>query len=297
MKRRNFVKRSALSAFAISTTGFIRLQGKTFVGDCQTTTDILGPFYRPNAPKRSDLVIPGLPGDIVMLKGRVLHDDCKTALSGAKVELWHCSAEEIYDNESDDYNYRGTTYADADGNYHFRTQMPVPYDAGGGMYRPAHFHMMISGEGYQNLVTQLYFTGDPWLTKDRSSNAANAKSRILDVQNDDSGRLMVPFDIVMQKELPLDPIALDRLVGIYADETDPEKTLEFFKHEDQLWLRNEVFGENFRYLGKNTFEMPNTGDWGGWQVRFDIQSDGSVKAISTEAFLKEEKTTTLTKKI
>ncbi|MDH3648614.1 MAG: catechol 1,2-dioxygenase, partial [Saprospiraceae bacterium] len=279
MKRRQFIKGSTLSAVAISTYGFALYDGTRYVGDCQTTTDILGPFYRPNAPVRSNLVIAGMQGEEVVLRGRIMHDDCSTPIKDARVELWHCSAEEVYDNESNDYNYRGTTYCDSDGNYHFRTQMPVPYDAGGGMYRPAHFHIMVSATGYQNLVTQLYFTGDPYLEKDRSSNAPNAKSRILDLQKDGDGTIMVPFDVIMQKELPLDPVALDRLTGVYIDEKDKEKSMEFFKHEDQLWLKNEVFGENFQYVGKNTFELPSTGRWGSWQIQFEILTDGNVKAI------------------
>ena len=157
MNRRKFTKLISLSAIAVSTPGFIQFNGKFFEGDCETTTDILGPFYRPNSPVRNNLVIEGTPGDIIELSGIVRHKDCLTPYKNAKVELWHCSAEEVYDNDSDDYRYRGTIYCDADGKYKFTTQMPVPYDAGGGEIRPAHFHLMISAAGYQSLITQIYF--------------------------------------------------------------------------------------------------------------------------------------------
>ena len=49
MKRRTFLKTSALSAIAVSATGFVRLEGDRYVGDCETTSDILGPFYRPDS--------------------------------------------------------------------------------------------------------------------------------------------------------------------------------------------------------------------------------------------------------
>ena len=49
MKRRTFVKNSTLTAFSIATIGSIHWNGKSFVGDNTTTTDILGPFYRPGA--------------------------------------------------------------------------------------------------------------------------------------------------------------------------------------------------------------------------------------------------------
>lgn len=276
MKRRHFLKGTALTAFAVSTTGFIAYNGSNYVGDCETTTDILGPFYRPNAPMRTNLVIKDLPGEEVVLKGMITHDDCTTPLKNAKVELWHCSNDEIYDNESEDYNYRGTTLADDHGNYHFRTQFPVPYDAGGGMYRPAHFHLMISAAGYQNLVTQLYFTGDPYLEKDLSSNAPNAVSRILDLEKDDDGTLLVPFNVIMQKELKVDPVALNRLTGVYLDEKNSDRKVEYFEHEGHLWIRNEVFGRLLHYKGDNTFEVPGS-QWGGSELKFHIQSNGKVK--------------------
>lgn len=260
----------------MSTTGFISYDGKNYVGDCQTTTDILGPFYRPDAPMRDNLVIKDKPGEEVVLKGIITHDDCTTPLNNAKVELWHCGADEIYDNESEDYNYRGTTLSDDKGNYSFRTQLPVPYDAGGGMYRPAHFHLMISAAGYQNLVTQLYFTGDPYLSKDLSSNAPDAKSRILDLGKDNDGTLLVPFNVIMQKELKVDPVALNRLTGIYADDSDSSHQVEYFEHEGHLWIKNEVFGQILHYRGDNTFEVLGSA-WGGSKLKFHLLKDGKIK--------------------
>ncbi len=281
VKRRQFIKGASLSAIALSTTGVIHFDGTSYIGDCETTTDILGPFYRPNAPVRNNLVIEDMPGEIVKLVGKVLHDDCSTSIENAKVELWHCSAEEVYDNDTDEYNYRGTTFCNAKGEYHFITQMPVPYDAGGGMYRPAHFHLMISAPGYQNLITQLYFTGDPYLDKDRSAKSPAAKSRILEVGKDDKENLTVSFDIIMQKQLQVNPADLDRLVGRYVGESDGSQSFEFFQHENQLWLKNEVFGETFRYMGNNTFEAPDRELWGSFQVKFEVQSNNKILAVST----------------
>ena len=110
MNRRKFTNLASLSALAVSTTGFIQFNGKSYVGDCETTTDILGPFYRPDSPKRTNLVIEGMPGERVELSGIVRHKDCQTPYKNAKVELWHCSAEEVYDNDSDEYRNRGTAY-------------------------------------------------------------------------------------------------------------------------------------------------------------------------------------------
>jgi catechol 1,2-dioxygenase len=217
MSRRNFIKTTALGAIAISTTGFIRFDGHRYVGDCETTTDILGPFYRPNSPMRKNLVVPGAIGDPIELSGVVYNQDCVTPCKNAKVELWHCSAEGVYDNTSEDFLYRGTVFSDANGKYSFNTILPVPYDIGGGNYRPAHFHMMITADDYMPLVTQLYFTGDPNLEKDGSSSAPQAKRRILDIQSRMDGSKKVEYNVGLSKKLPVDPVALDKLTGEYFD--------------------------------------------------------------------------------
>ena len=49
MQRRTFIKNTALSAVAVSAYGFIRFDGNRYVGDCETTTDIPDPFYRPDS--------------------------------------------------------------------------------------------------------------------------------------------------------------------------------------------------------------------------------------------------------
>ena len=134
MQRRTFIKTTALSAVAISASGFIRFDGNRYVGDCETTTDILGPFYRPDSPVRNNLVVKGAPGDLIELKGIIKHKDCVTPYKNAKIELWHCSSQGVYDNTSADYLYRGTTYCDDKGQYLFKTILPVPYDTGEAPY-------------------------------------------------------------------------------------------------------------------------------------------------------------------
>jgi len=166
MQRRTFIKDTAFTAIAISAAGYIRFNGNNYEGDCETTTDILGPFYRPNAPVRSDMRIANATGQLVVFSGQVKHKDCTTPLKNACVELWHCDGSGVYDNDSPDFKYRAKTYCDDKGNYNFKTVLPVPYDVGGGTVRPAHFHMMISAEGYQCLITQLYFTGDAYISSD-----------------------------------------------------------------------------------------------------------------------------------
>jgi len=253
MERRTFIKNTSLFAIAISTSGFISFDGNHYVGDCETTSDILGPFYRPDSPIRNNLTIMGDLGEAIELTGKIYHKDCSTPYKKAKIELWHCDGKGVYDNSSDQYRYRGTSFSDENGNYSFKTILPVPYEIGGGNFRPAHFHIMISAEGYQPLVTQLYFSGDVNIPKDESSSSPTAKKRILNIENLKNGTKKVLFNIGMSENLSAEPSSIDKLVGTYIDEKDSKTKKEFFKKDNTLWMKNELFGVNFDYIGNNTF--------------------------------------------
>lgn len=286
MQRRNFIKGTALYAVAISASGFIRFDGECYVGDCETTTDILGPFYRPDSPVRNDLIIQGEQGTLVELSGLIKHADCITPHQKAKIELWHCDSKGVYDNTSDKFLYRGTTYSDANGKYLFKTILPVPYDAGGAV-RPAHYHLMITAEGYQPLVTQLYFSGDSHITKDASASSPNAKRRILGVQSLNDGTKKVSFDVSMSDRLAAEPAAIDKLTGLYTDVSDKTKKTGFFKKNNVLWLKNTVFGVNLEYIGNNTFQYPSTPPGKHWMFRFEILSSGTVKLTQNDNYLND----------
>ncbi|MBT8294988.1 MAG: hypothetical protein KJO51_01075 [Gramella sp.] len=274
MKRREFTKLAGLSIIAVSTTGFIRFKGGSFSGDCATTSDILGPFYRPDSPVRSNLVIPGEKGEIVELSGIIRHKDCSTLLKNAKVELWHCSNEELYDNDSEEYRYRGTTFTDEKGKYKFTTQLPVPYDAGGGNYRPAHFHLMISAPEYHSLITQIYFQGDPYLSTDPSSSSSAAEKRILMINK--TGEVpTILFDCNMSSKLKASEDALKRITGKYKN-SETGIITEFFSRDGELWVKNDVFGKVYRYVGKNSFQYDGLPEGMYEKLHFDLDAAGAV---------------------
>ena len=90
MKRRTFIKDSTLTAFSIAAIGSIHWNGKSFIGDNTTTTDILGPFYRPGAPMRSNLIPAGSKGEVLQLSGTVFQKDAKTPIENVLIEAWQC---------------------------------------------------------------------------------------------------------------------------------------------------------------------------------------------------------------
>jgi catechol 1,2-dioxygenase len=286
MLRRSFLKNTALFAVSVSATGFIKFNGTSYVGDCETTTDILGPFYRPNAPLRSDMRIAGDIGQKVLLSGQIKHKDCATPLKNACVELWHCDAKGVYDNASPDFKYRAKTFCDDKGNYRFDSILPVPYDVGDGSIRPAHFHMMVTAEGYQALITQLYFSGDKHIATDTWASSPTAKKRILDIKNGEGGIKAVSFDVTMLEKIPADAAVIDRLVGKYAG----KNSVEFFKREGLLWIKDTESingGYPLQYVGDNTFE-----EYGETPAKYQFtpQSDGSIK-LSFSRVNKEKKNT------
>lgn len=282
MQRRNFITTTALCAVAVSTSGFIRFNGKNFEGDCETTTDILGPFYRPDAPLRTDMRIINAKGQQVILSGEIKHKDCKTALNNACVEIWHCDGDGVYDNDSADFKYRAKAYTDENGNYTFNTIIPVPYEVGGGVVRPAHFHLMFSAEGYQSLITQLYFTGDKYIAKDASASSPSAKKRILNIADGKNGEKAVTFNVTMLDKIPADITVINRLAGTYINTINKEQQETFYRKDNLIWIKDAESingGYPLLYNGNNSFGQYGSNDT---SYLFTLQSNGSVKLFYTK---------------
>lgn len=274
MKRRTFIKESTLTAFSIAAFGSIHWNGKSFEGDNITTTDILGPFYRPGAPMRSDLLPVASTAPVMHLNGTIFAPDGKTPLSNVLIESWQCDEHEHYDNTSDDYLYRGSVRTGRDGKYSFKTIVAVPYKDGDA-WRPAHIHLRISSDNYQDLVTQIYFKGDPHIPGDPSSASAQSVNRILETKKNAAGEAVVKFDVVMGKSLLLDDAAYKKITGLYQLE---KGMAEFTREDDLLILKmNGQYMETMRYKGNNIFE----GGLGFNKVRFEIMGNGDVKANIT----------------
>lgn len=261
---------------AISASGFIRFDGERYVGDCATTSDILGPYYRPDSPVRNNLRIKGEAGIPAELSGFVRHDDCSTPYKNAKLELWHCDSNGVYDNKSAEFKYRGTVFTDNKGFYSFQTIFPVAY-AAPGFIRPAHYHLVITADGYQPLVTQLYFDGDEHIKGDVYASSPAAKKRILKVAKDSKGVINVRYDVGMSKVLNLEVASIEKLTGKYVDANDKNNTAELFSYENKLWKKNEAFGNKFEYTGKNEFQEADNPPGFYWTLQFNLLPNGETE--------------------
>jgi catechol 1,2-dioxygenase len=198
MDRRNFLKASSLTAISLTAFGTVMQAGaNSFVGDCETTNDILGPFYRAGAPERADLTYADLAGSRLRIKGNVFKPDCTTPLADAMIEIWHCDTKGEYDNSSKEFRQRAKLITKSDGAYSFLTIVPGKY-LNGELYRPSHVHFRITAKGYKELVSQIYFDGDPEIAADPWASDAKAKSRILDIfPGTTNAELAVKFDIYL----------------------------------------------------------------------------------------------------
>jgi protocatechuate 3,4-dioxygenase beta subunit len=157
---------------------------------CSATADnILGPFYKPGAPFRNDLTTGTSVSKRLEVSGRVVGCDCETPLVGALVDIWQADESGVYDNAG--YVLRGRMQTDAEGVYRYTSVLPGVY-LNGSQYRPKHIHYMVSHPSAAGLVTQLYFEGDPYLTRD-----PYVKDALVMPLFEDSGISRVTFDVVL----------------------------------------------------------------------------------------------------
>lgn len=151
----------------------------------------LGPYYTADAPKRTTLLEAGMAGTKLVVEGHVLGLGATcTALSGAEVDVWHADDAGGYDNVG--FKLRGVFTTDAAGKYRVETILPGRY-LDGAEYRPRHIHVRVRAPGRKELVTQLYFTGDPYNATDGMYKASLAMT----TNDDGKGGLVAGFDFVL----------------------------------------------------------------------------------------------------
>lgn len=133
-------------------------------GDEPTPRQTEGPYFTPNSPERTNLLEDGMLGERIALAGYVLDRRCR-AVAGALLDLWHCDAAGVYDN--DGYRLRGHQFSDAEGRFVFETIVPGKYPG-----RTRHYHVKVQAPGRSILTTQLYFPGEPGNDGDRIFDSA-----------------------------------------------------------------------------------------------------------------------------
>jgi hypothetical protein len=131
--------------------------------------------------------------------------------------------------------------------------------------------MRLSGEGQQDLVTQIYFKGDPYIEKDGLANLPQAAGRVLPIAQNDKNEEMVTFDVVMAKEIRPSNSFFDKISGVYQMSNNQKR--EYYREGDLLFIKYDgQIMAAASYKGNNEFDIPV-----GSTCRFELQSDGGVK--------------------
>ncbi|GAA6036593.1 hypothetical protein JCM8097_001242 [Rhodosporidiobolus ruineniae] len=147
-----------------------------------TEAAVLGPFHTEETQEiqNGDTVATDGKGEYMFCEGRVLDMHGKP-IAGCIIDTWETDDEGLYDTQYEDFSIdcRGRLVTDARGYYSYRAILPTPYpipnDGPVGkllrtlnrhVFRPAHMHMMFQAKGYEKLITQLFFEGDPYLQSD-----------------------------------------------------------------------------------------------------------------------------------
>ncbi len=139
-----------------------------------------GPFYPVDdqLDKDNDLTINKgtsgrSKGQLIYVRGVVTDQTC-TPVAGALVEIWQACASGKYNHKGDpntapldpNFQYWGRALTDAHGRYIFKTILPGAYPASVTWMRPPHIHYKVAKIGYRELITQLYFKGNPFNSRD-----------------------------------------------------------------------------------------------------------------------------------
>ena len=232
----------------------------------------LGPYHREGTPYRTMLRGENEPGDKLNVSGIVRGDQCHP-LQDVFVDVWHADNAGHYDfNDTPPpaspgaYRMRGVMLTDARGRYSFDTVVPGHYGD-----RARHIHYLVQRTGYEPLITQLYFKGDPRLTTDplvrRSLTTTVAAGA-------------TTFDLVLRRERPLAAATLknfDDYIGQYKD-VERGELLDVLWRDGSLMMR---FGDDYAHLHHRGGTRFLASEWAA-SLMFIPDETGHVTAIAAD---------------
>lgn len=174
-----------------ASAGKVEGKGGQATKSLPTSSAILGPFFRENAPEyamghdivqdRSTRNHEGKQGESTFMFGTLTDVDGKP-IEGATIDVWHDAINGLYEQQDPnqpEYNCRGKFTTGADGKYSYKclkpVAYPIPYDSTSGdllklldrsPMRPSHIHLFIRAKGFQPLITQIFDRSCPYLQND-----------------------------------------------------------------------------------------------------------------------------------
>ena len=161
-----------------------------------TPAQVKGPFHpiEKNVETDTDLTLlegheQAALGESILVRGHVL-DTNGEPLENVLVDVWQANHHGRYSHPKDpntaplDPNFQGwgLMKTDAGGHYGFKTIKPGAYPLsflGEEGWRCRHIHFKVSHAGYDEVITQMYFEGDPLIEQDLEVAKAPADQRHL----------------------------------------------------------------------------------------------------------------------
>jgi len=120
-----------------------------------------------NVPPSATIAPSGEPGERMVISGRILNADGKSAAPGITLFLYHTDSKGHYNAEDDPFQPRlhGWVRTGADGRYEIRSIRPAPYPN----HRiPSHIHVHVFGPGLsERSIPEFNFQDDPFLSAEQ----------------------------------------------------------------------------------------------------------------------------------
>lgn len=143
--------------------------------DNSTAPNVLGPFWRANAPRRrmGDTIVSGVDNaDNTFMHGTITDSVTGEPIANTELDIWETAPNGKYEQQDPDQvdmNLRGIFTTGPDGKYSLYCLRPttyaIPDDGPAGellkmldrhLMRPAHIHCMLKADGYKQLTTELF---------------------------------------------------------------------------------------------------------------------------------------------
>lgn len=177
-----------------------------------TEATVFGPFHVEGAPhyELGDDIANGAKGTPCLVRGTVKGINGET-IPGAEMDVWQSDDDGLYDVQHEGLDHaqsRGIVTADANGRYHFRSIVAVPYAiphdgpvgqmleaTGRHPWRPAHLHFMIKAPGYETLITHVFRDNSDYLDSDAVFGVR--QSLVCDWVEQPDGSYLMEYDFVL----------------------------------------------------------------------------------------------------
>lgn len=164
-----------------------------------TPADITGPYWKAGSPERHDIV--SNPIDNIITVSGIVQDAHGQPIPNCNLDFWQADHTGHYSGDFPDQTdyagpemgYRGHQITGEDGWYTLTTVWPGRYKISETEERCAHIHVKAQPPHGPELVTQLYFAGDPTNKTDRWEQANDPK---LLMRDDGDGKFS--FDFVLK---------------------------------------------------------------------------------------------------